>query len=593
MPYHTQKGGGTCAADEVAVLKDSDGATMGCHPDQAAADDQMAALYANDPGAKEQGRFSRFRHFWNNLFDALLDDDAPFSVSVPVFDPALVEKAVSQDVKPLFGNRLGASSSSPDYTPVSPLDLARVHNPDLWPDEQRALSMSRLADQLWNALNPMPEGGDGDPMELLMSSGDWAWPMDLYVDDGQFYCIYTQGGSLYRVDLSVRGEQLMLGNPIQVTEAFPAVASQEKSSFSIFRQADGHYRWVMIAGTTVLNRVGEIDSSELFDSFIQEAEQTGEYPALDYYHLGGEDGDAFEFGRADLLMRDGVCYIASGLFNEEHPLAQGIIRTSNDGSVKWGASIEFRAYVEPELVTVQGLDGSNPVELRIPVYQRGKNTRISVLREVDAAGLFTTFGVMKEISRMRADLIEKLALALGNTEEARQFADDFGLEVDRANQTVQDKGLVHREQPGEEEEEQEQEEAAGPADLVLDEEAMAQIVDLVLQQDIFASMHSAINSLDESLTAQATILEARDKEIADLKKRLGAVGQRLQALEREEEEKQQGWLEDLPANARRQVNVTVRPRHLHAQLSEEGEEGESMADSAARTLASLPKWGPE
>jgi len=48
LPWHIEKGGGTCAADEWAVIKDSDGSTEGCHPTQAEAEDQMAALYASE-----------------------------------------------------------------------------------------------------------------------------------------------------------------------------------------------------------------------------------------------------------------------------------------------------------------------------------------------------------------------------------------------------------------------------------------------------------------------------------------------------------------------------------------------------------------
>lgn len=46
MPWHVEKGGGTCSASQWAVIKDSDGSTAGCHPTKAKAEAQMAALYA-------------------------------------------------------------------------------------------------------------------------------------------------------------------------------------------------------------------------------------------------------------------------------------------------------------------------------------------------------------------------------------------------------------------------------------------------------------------------------------------------------------------------------------------------------------------
>jgi len=59
MPWHVVRGGGCGGAKPWAVVKDSDGSTVGCHPSEAAAKKQLAALYANEPGA----------HGWaDNLF---------------------------------------------------------------------------------------------------------------------------------------------------------------------------------------------------------------------------------------------------------------------------------------------------------------------------------------------------------------------------------------------------------------------------------------------------------------------------------------------------------------------------------------------
>ncbi len=48
MPWHIEQGGGTCGSDEWAVIKDSTGETEGCHPTKEEAEEQMAALYANE-----------------------------------------------------------------------------------------------------------------------------------------------------------------------------------------------------------------------------------------------------------------------------------------------------------------------------------------------------------------------------------------------------------------------------------------------------------------------------------------------------------------------------------------------------------------
>lgn len=61
MPYHVAANHAQCPISRpFAVVKDADGQVMGCHPSQKAADDHMAALYANDPeatrAATEYGR---------------------------------------------------------------------------------------------------------------------------------------------------------------------------------------------------------------------------------------------------------------------------------------------------------------------------------------------------------------------------------------------------------------------------------------------------------------------------------------------------------------------------------------------------------
>lgn len=445
----------------------------------------------------------------------------------------------------------------------------------------RALSMYRLQDQLWVALNP-----DDD--------GEWKWPIDVFVDGPDLFAIYTQGGLLYRVGLTVNGDTLALGTPVQVTQEFPAV-EQSRGRFIVQRQTDGRDRWTMIAGTSVLNRVAEIDSAELFDSFVDEAACTGKYPRLDFYHLGMSDPEAWEFGTADYLARDGVCYIASGTF-DNHPLAAATIAAAAREPGRWGASIEFRARQEPELIAVE------PAEVTVPVYRKGTNTRISIVLEQDAAGHFTTLGVSREVLRMRSDILEKLTELYGDDEQAQAFLAQFGVEVDRVNRQVDEQGLIHRtqeEQPAAEAaasagaQEEQEEDAQTPGELVLDEEAVRAIVGEVVQTPVFTTMHTAINTLAENVTALTAALEAREQKIADLEGQLARMTKRVKALEQEEGQKQQQWLEDLPAS--RQTKVTFRPRQARQGRDGDNADGgnedpESLADLAERALAELPNY---
>jgi Escherichia/Staphylococcus phage prohead protease len=64
VPWHIEKGGGTCGPTQYAVIKDADGSTAGCHPSEAAAKKQLAALYVqersmvDDQRAADQGNIT-------------------------------------------------------------------------------------------------------------------------------------------------------------------------------------------------------------------------------------------------------------------------------------------------------------------------------------------------------------------------------------------------------------------------------------------------------------------------------------------------------------------------------------------------------
>ena len=51
MPWHVSQSAHCPASRPWAVIKDSDGSVVACHPSKQAADDHMAAMYANEPAA--------------------------------------------------------------------------------------------------------------------------------------------------------------------------------------------------------------------------------------------------------------------------------------------------------------------------------------------------------------------------------------------------------------------------------------------------------------------------------------------------------------------------------------------------------------
>lgn len=421
----------------------------------------------------------------------------------------------------------------------------------------RSTSFGRIYEQLY---------------QQLYEQDTWAYPNDVYVgDDGKsLFAIVSQSGKLFQIPLSIDQDNVLMGEWVQVKEEYTPV----EQSFRVFRQKDGKYRWTCIAATSILNRVNEIDSTDLFDSFIERAEATGEYPRLDFYHLGRSNPEMWDFGTADYLAREGVCYIASGTFDEDHPLAKATIRACEENPGIWGNSIEFYSLAEAEVII------ADP-QVRIPVYRKGKNTRISVVLEEDAAGLFTRIDVAGEVERtMDQKTLDKLSTLYGDdTEGLNAFLRQFEENVDGVNRTVKEDNLIHRAKDEESQSESKQEDNGedGQKDneIVLDEEALNEIVTQVAQSETFRSMASGIDEIKE-LVSQLVVERENDK------KEISRLNQEIERLSKDEDEKKTEYLQDLPT--RRRTHITHRPRSME----DPNATASDMKTIADRTMGKVP-----
>lgn len=440
---------------------------------------------------------------------------------------------------------------------------------------ERSMSMSRLREQLWYALDE--------------AEGGWAYPIDIFVGDNgtDIFSIVAQSGKLYHVPISVTQETITLGEWIQVKEEFVPVT---QNRFFIRRQKDGLYRWTAIAATSVLNRVAQIDSVKLFDCFVQQAEKHGKYPRLDFYHYGESDPDAWEFGTADYLARDGVCYIVSGLFDEDHPLAQATIRACEAGEDEWGCSIEFYAYSEPEKILVDP-------EVVVPVYNEGENTRVSVVLEEDAAGLFTRIGVKEGVNRaMDKRAREALEKLYGeDTEGLETFLDQFEEGVDETNKRVKNDKLIHRTTEvaeGESEEDQEDESDEEEFETVLDESAVAAVAQQVISNPEFQTLMRSVEDIKKSVAESLVVRESDSKKIQKLETDNAKLRTAVERLSKDEGEKKTEYLQDLPAKKRRQV-MTVRATETRKEADDDEDSDDILEDFEAiaqRTLDKLPSY---
>lgn len=459
---------------------------------------------------------------------------------------------------------------------------------------QRTMAMSVLMGKVYDALRVVNKdaykiGSDG------YAYTDWdtylSW-MDLYYDDsGALFVLCTRGGKLFRIPVTISGDDVTLGDPVEI----PLTGRSVRSTFRVMRTPEGKRRWLATAASSVLNRVGEIDSTALFDSFIAYAERTGEYPVLCFYHEFG----VIRFGVADFLARDEYLYIASGEFDETElarAAADGLERSTED----WGTSIGFFPTSEPELMEVGGA--------QIPVYTEGVNHEISVVLEREAAAHFTSISTQEVNRIMDKSTRDKLAKLVGD-----ELADAQAAADEETNRAITASGMIARENAPTDAVTVPASESISVATMPAGDAnattAAPAIVSAELQTRETAP--AVVELSDEDFGALAELLaqklqpqfEAQTQTLTELGARVGALEAgvaevrtaqldaqttletRVGALEQDERTKKTEWLADLPTQ--RKV-ITLRPRDARAPVDGNGQPVEPASSQiAANTLSGM------
>ncbi len=397
----------------------------------------------------------------------------------------------------------------------------------------------------------------------------------LYIDQGIIYALFNVMGSLYRSSIEFTEDgSVYMGEAERVVQEFnPAPVG--RSAMSIKRMADGSARFVMVAATAVINRVGQIDSTRLFDDMIRRAEVSGRYPRIDFYHLGEVD-PMWEFGTVDTLCRDGYAYIASGTLDAGHPLTDAIVRAWEADPTAWGASIEFY----PILESCEYIEIARGLE--VCVFNAGFNSRIAILPEAEAAALFTAIPHIdtKEQRAMNEQQKAALLRAFGGNEEAMNkfLAGVKGLNNDVTARDMIARALGDPAQTPAATPAQPETPAANDAPVLeLDEAAIGAIVRSDAMAQAFTAaiqpVMAQLAGILEQLKAQATDIEGLDDAATQ-------IYTRLEAVEATEEEKRSTWLADRPA--RQPARVTYRAREARIE-----DAPATLAEIAERGLAQL------
>lgn len=433
---------------------------------------------------------------------------------------------------------------------------------------ERAIGFSRLRDQVWPLIDALD----------IPERGLWHWLSDVYFDSGLLYVlIYTSTGRLLRASLTVSGDSVSMGTPVPVTEMHVPTA-ENRVVTRVFETGNGRFRWLSISNVAIMNRVGELDSTALFDSFVAHASETGEYPYRTFWH----QGEVMRTGQADFLARDGFCYITSGLYDEDNELALIEIAALQNNPEGWGESIGFLPTALPSLLRVAN-------DVNVPVYIQGINREISTCPEVMAASWFTV-PMMMEVNRMNEGVkkgLQQLMADAGVTgDDATALLGHFEGAVDRVNTHAQQPGVIARSTaavPATAVAEEEAEKSNDEGEIVVDESVIEAIVAQLERTGRLATAEATIELPDVDAIV-ARVSEGLDTRLGELAQQINdnfavlseRVGTVEDALDLEAER-----LEDMPETTQR--TVVYRP-------SNQVPDGEEPIRSEPAGLEKLPAY---
>ncbi len=447
----------------------------------------------------------------------------------------------------------------------------------------RAISVDSIFQQLQSA---MYDGMDTwNPTGATMEYPGYL--VTVYIDSGELYALFNKEGLLRRALLTLGDNDVVtLGELEDVSQQFMPT---QRSSVTVTRQADGNYRVFMLAATALINKQGQIDSTLLFDDMIRRAEEYDYWPTIDFAHLG-EDDESCEFGQVDWLGRDGVCYLASGVLYQDHPITPYMVDALQKRSAEWGNSIEY--YPVPDSV-----DYIEVGKLEIPVFTQGLNTRIAILPVDDACSWFT----MVEMEQRTMNEKQKAALKklLGEEEFNRRMSlvEDVNGKADkqklifRATTPEAESAVAEpvAETPTEvsAEEPVAEEEAELGAQIELDDEAVLQIATAVTDSTFFTT---TVTALVDKLTGLMADLTKMQTSLTTLQTGVTRMDTRLQAVEKEEGIQESVRQADTPRKVKdAKMRMTYRPREQRADPEDSGEEDYGVI--AAKTLEKIPNIG--
>lgn len=336
------------------------------------------------------------------------------------------------------------------------------------------------------------------------------------------------------------------------------------SNLTIGRTSDGSsYRVMGVAATAVLNRVGEIDSVDLFNSFLEYDVE----PEIRLCHA-----EEVVLGRCIYRAVDGYAYIIVA----DLPINEFTTRWVDHARANpgyWGWSIGYTGPENDEDVLEEVIDG-----IWVPVFRTGINHEVSIVPEALAAGIGTSVVIGDQ--DMNAALMEALKELFPDDEERTRFIG----QVDGLNDTVRSAGLIVRvaEAPTEEGEEEGDTQDPKTSDpIVIDESVVEAIVARMTEGDVAEKLREPIlAAITPQITSVSTGLETLQKSVqAALDQIAEQVVPIARALSDVEEDR-----------AAPRTVVTYRPRNRTQSDADGQDDGEDVEKHVGTVLKNLPQY---
>jgi len=265
----------------------------------------------------------------------------------------------------------------------------------------------------------------------------------------------VKSGTKYYVENSDTGKRhsnkpLSKRRAVLQMRALYAAENSTQKDFTVMKQADGSYRWVLFSSTAFQDRDGDIVSQKALEADVERSDQDGYYGPLRWWHLGNYEfvnekdystytaGKGADIGDCDFRMMQGKVLVESGTFRSKE-IAEAVVDAG-----PLGASIRFsHPKNEP--------DGDN-VFTHIKCFERSllprgkESNRFTKLfiREDDMA---TAKEKIEAFTKLVGDKAEEILLAAGLVEKEAEGAGIASKEEEAQTEAEVDDKAASRE-PG-------------------------------------------------------------------------------------------------------------------------------------------------